>query len=510
MYKRNLMLLLGALSLPVWAGVPPLGGYYYGDTTAPSGWEWQSPDSLAYNKQQPHAWFFSFGSVDEARKVLPENSSLWRTLDGEWLFHWSKNPEERVKDFYRTDFDASAWDKVTVPMNWNIVGIQKDGTFKYGEPLYSNQRVIFQHKVAEGDWKGGVMRTPPHDWMTYKNRNEVGAYRRTFSVPADWKDKNVYINFDGVDSFFYLYVNGRYVGFSKNSRNLAQFDITPYLNKKGENVVAVEVYRHSDGSFLESQDMFRLPGIFRSVSLTAKPQIQVRDLKAIPDYDASYTDASLCISADVRNLTNKAAKGYTIDYTLYANKLYSDENTLVPGVSATATVGDLEKKGEQTATVTLKAGNKVKPWSAEAPYRYTLVGELKDKKGKVVETFSTAVGFRKIEIKQTAAKDDEFGLAGRYYYLNGKTIKMKGVNRHETSPATGHYIPREQMLEEVFIMKRGNINHVRNCHYPDAPYWYYLCDKYGIYLEDEANIESHQYYYGKASLSHVQSSRTLL
>ena len=503
MYKRNLMLLLGALSLPVWAGVPPLGGYYYGDTTAPSGWEWQSPDSLAYNKQQPHAWFFSFGSVDEARKVLPENSSLWRTLDGEWLFHWSKNPEERVKDFYRTDFDASAWDKVTVPMNWNIVGIQKDGTFKYGEPLYSNQRVIFQHKVAEGDWKGGVMRTPPHDWMTYKNRNEVGAYRRTFSVPADWKDKNVYINFDGVDSFFYLYVNGRYVGFSKNSRNLAQFDITPYLNKKGENVVAVEVYRHSDGSFLESQDMFRLPGIFRSVSLTAKPQIQVRDLKAIPDYDASYTDASLCISADVRNLTNKAAKGYTIDYTLYANKLYSDENTLVPGVSATATVGDLEKKGEQTATVTLKAGDKVKPWSAEAPYRYTLVGELKDKKGKVVETFSTAVGFRKIEIKQTAAKDDEFGLAGRYYYLNGKNIKMKGVNRHETSPATGHYIPREQMLEEVFIMKRGNINHVRNCHYPDAPYWYYLCDKYGIYLEDEANIESHQYYYGKASLSHV-------
>ena len=414
MYKRNLMLLLGALSLPVWAGVPPLGGYYYGDTTAPSGWEWQSPDSLAYNKQQPHAWFFSFGSVDEARKVLPENSSLWRTLDGEWLFHWSKNPEERAKDFYRTDFDASAWDKVTVPMNWNIVGIQKDGTFKYGEPLYSNQRVIFQHKVAEGDWKGGVMRTPPHDWMTYKNRNEVGAYRRTFSVPADWKDKNVYINFDGVDSFFYLYVNGRYVGFSKNSRNLAQFDITPYLNKKGENVVAVEVYRHSDGSFLESQDMFRLPGIFRSVSLTAKPQIQVRDLKAIPDYDASYTDASLCISADVRNLTNKAAKGYTIDYTLYANKLYSDENTLVPGVSATATVGDLEKKGEQTATVTLKAGDKVKPWSAEAPYRYTLVGELKDKKGKVVETFSTAVGFRKIEIKQTAAKDDEFGLAGRY------------------------------------------------------------------------------------------------
>ena len=503
MYKRNMMLLLGAMSLPLWAEVPPLDGYYYGDMTAPTGWEWQSPDSVAYNKQQPHAWFFSFGSVDEARKVLPENSSLWRSLDGEWNFRWCRNPEERIKDFYRTDFDDSTWDKVTVPMNWNIAGTQKDGTFKYGEPLYSNQRVIFQHKVAEGDWKGGVMRTPPQDWMTYKNRNEVGAYRRTFCVPSDWKDKSIYINFDGVDSFFYLYVNGRYVGFSKNSRNLAQFDITPYLNRKGENIVAVEVYRHSDGSFLESQDMFRLPGIFRNVSLTAKPQVQVRDVKAIPDFDASYTDASLCISADVRNLTAKVAKGYTIGYTLYANKLYSDENTLVPGVSATATVGDLNQNGEQTATVILRAGNKVKPWSAEAPYRYTLVGELKDRKGRVVETFSTAVGFRKIEIRQTAAKDDEFGLAGRYYYLNGKTVKMKGVNRHETDPATGHYISRDRMQQEIFLMKRANINHVRNCHYPDAPYWYYLCDKYGIYLEDEANIESHQYYYGQASLSHV-------
>ena len=503
MRKKSMMLLLGALSLPVWAGVPPLGGYFYGNMPAPTGWEWQSPDSVAYNKQQPHAWFFSFNNVEEARKVLPENSTLWQSLDGEWRFHWAKNPEERAKDFFKVDFDASAWDKVQVPMNWNVVGVQKDGTFKYGEPLYSNQRVIFQHSVAVGDWKGGVMRTPPKNWMTYKNRNEVGSYRRTFTVPADWKGKNIYINFDGVDSFFYLYINGHYVGFSKNSRNLAQFDITPYLNKKGENVVAVEVYRHSDGSFLESQDMFRLPGIFRNVALTAKPQVQVRDIKAIPDYDATYTDASLNISADVRNLSTKVAKGYTISYSLYENKLYSDDNTLVPGVTATATVGEVGKNGELTATTTLLAGNKVKPWSAEAPHRYTLVGELKDKKGNVVETFSTIVGFRKVEIKETAAKDDEFGLAGRYYYLNGKTIKMKGVNRHENNLSTGHYVTREQMEKEVFLMKRGNINHVRDCHYPDAPYWYYLCDKYGIYLEDEANIESHQYYYGQASLSHV-------
>lgn len=500
-------LMAALLAAPMWAQVTPLGGFYYGQMPAPTGWEWQSPDSVAYNKQQPHAWFFSFENVEQARKVLPENSALWQSLDGQWQFHWAKNPDERPKDFYKTDFDASAWDKIQVPMSWNMAGKQANGTFKYGEPLYSNQRVIFQHQVRQGDWKGGVMRTPPKDWMTYKNRNEVGSYRRTFTLPAAWDGKEVYINFDGVDSFFYLYINGHYVGFSKNSRNLAQFDITPYLNKKGENVIAVEVYRHSDGSFLESQDMFRLPGIFRTVALTAKPKVQVRDIKAIPDFDATYTNGSLHISAEVSNLTTKAAKGYTIEYSLYENELYSDNNTLVPGVSAVAKVGDVAKNGELTASVTLNAGNVVKPWSAEAPHRYTLVGQLKDKKGQVVETFSTNVGFRKIEIKDTPASQDEFGLAGRYYYLNGKPIKMKGVNRHENNPQTGHYVTREQMQKEVFLMKRGNINHVRNSHYPDAPYWYYLCDKYGIYLEDEANIESHEYYYGKESLSHVPEFR---
>ena len=507
MRKTTMTLMAALLAAPMWAQVTPLGGFYYGQMPAPTGWEWQSPDSVAYNKQQPHAWFFSFENVEQARKVLPENSALWQSLDGQWQFHWAKNPDERPKDFYKTDFDASAWDKIQVPMSWNMAGKQANGTFKYGEPLYSNQRVIFQHQVRQGDWKGGVMRTPSKDWMTYKNRNEVGSYRRTFTLPAAWDGKEVYINFDGVDSFFYLYINGHYVGFSKNSRNLAQFDITPYLNKKGENVIAVEVYRHSDGSFLESQDMFRLPGIFRTVALTAKPKVQVCDIKAIPDFDATYTNGSLHISAEVSNLTTKAAKGYTIEYSLYENELYSDNNTLVPGVSAVAKVGDVAKNGELTANVTLNAGNVVKPWSAEAPHRYTLVGQLKDKKGQVVETFSTNVGFRKIEIKDTPASQDEFGLAGRYYYLNGKPIKMKGVNRHENNPQTGHYVTREQMQKEVFLMKRGNINHVRNSHYPDAPYWYYLCDKYGIYLEDEANIESHEYYYGKESLSHVPEFR---
>ena len=510
MKRTHLILFAGILCCsPAWAG-DVLGGYFYQQQEAPTGWEWQSPDSVAVNKLQPHAWFFSFRNIDEARKVLPENSSYWKSLDGMWKFHWAPNPDERSKDFFRTDYDVSKWDDIKVPMNWNMAGLQRDGKNKYGDPLYSNQRVIFQHSWQPmNDWKGGVMRTPPKDWMTYRNRNEVGSYRRTFSVPADWKGQEIYLNFDGVDSFFYLYINGKYVGFSKNSRNLAEFNITPYLNKEGkENMVAVEVYRHSDGSFLESQDMFRLPGIFRTVALTAKPQVQVRDFKAIPDLDDTYTHAKLHITAQLQNLSKKAIKGYTIQYSLYANRLYSDENTLLSGVTASAKLaGKLNAKGEIELEATLDAANKVNLWSAEAPHRYTLVGELKDGKGRTVQTFSTFVGFRKVEIKETPAEKDEFGLAGRYYYLNGQPIKLKGVNRHENNVKAGHTVSREQMEHEVFLMKRGNINHVRNCHYPDAPYWYYLCDKYGIYLEDEANVESHEYYYGKQSLSHVPEFR---
>ena len=510
MKRTHLILFAGILCCsPAWAG-DVLGGYFYQQQEAPTGWEWQSPDSVAVNKLQPHAWFFSFRNIEEARKVLPENSSYWKSLDGMWKFHWAPNPDERPKDFFRTDYDVSKWDDIKVPMNWNMAGLQRDGKNKYGDPLYSNQRVIFQHSWQPmNDWKGGVMRTPPKDWMTYRNRNEVGSYRRTFTVPADWKGQEIYLNFDGVDSFFYLYINGKYVGFSKNSRNLAEFNITPYLNKEGEeNTVAVEVYRHSDGSFLESQDMFRLPGIFRTVALTAKPQVQVRDFKAIPDLDETYCNAKLHITAQLQNLSKKAIKGYTIQYSLYANRLYSDENTLLSGVTASAKLaGKLNAKGEIELEATLDAANKVNLWSAEAPHRYTLVGELKDGKGRTVQTFSTFVGFRKVEIKETPAEKDEFGLAGRYYYLNGQPIKLKGVNRHENNVKAGHTVSRKQMEHEVFLMKRGNINHVRNCHYPDAPYWYYLCDKYGIYLEDEANIESHEYYYGKQSLSHVPEFR---
>ena len=455
-----------------------LSGYSAGRQDAPVGDEWQSPQQLALNKEVPHAWFFSFPDVESARKVLPECSAYWRSLDGDWKFHWAPDPDHRPADFYKTDYDDSAWDLIPVPSNWNVVGIGKDGSQRYGMPLYVNIGVPWWTECKPDDWRLGVMRTPPEDWMAYKNRNEVGSYRRHFELPAEWAGKRVFLNFDGVDSFFYLWVNGQYVGFSKNSRNLAQFDITEWA-KPGDNQLSVEVYRFSDAGNLEAQDMFRLPGIFRTVALEAKPMVSVRDIRVTPSL------TGLAVSAEVSG----DAPGATVDYRLYENVLYEDENSLVA-----------EFKG-QSPSCTLSYPE-AKPWSAEAPHRYTLVGELKDAAGKTLDIFSTIVGFREVCIKDTPAAEDEFGLAGRYFYLNGKTIKLRGVNRHETEPSMGHAITREVMEEDLRLMKQANVNHVRNSHYPDDPYWYWLCDKYGIYLMDEANIESHHYRYGDASLSH--------
>ena len=494
MFAKSLLFsLLSALPLAVFS--QSLSGYEYQAKPAnPDGTEWNNPQKIALNKEQPHAWFFTFANADEARKVLPEASSYWMSLNGDWQFRWVGNPEELS--------EKQPWETIAVPGCWNVQGIQKDGSLKWGQPIYSNQRVIFEHRVAVGDWKKGVMREPKKDWLTYKNRNEVGTYERTFNLPANWDGREIYLDFDGVDSFFYLYVNGKYVGFSKNSRSTAQFDVTPYL-KKGENRVRLMVYRNSDGSFFESQDMFRLPGIIRTVALEAKPKVQVRDIVVIPDFtDNNCVDAVLNITANLRNLTKKAATGYSLSFKIYENDLYSAENHVF-NATAESPAFTVNANGTQDVKVKMTLGALAKKWSAEAPWCYTLVGELKDAKGNVVETFSTMTGVRKCEIRETAAKDDEFGKAGRYYYLNNQPIKMKGVNRHENNPDRGHALTREQMKEEVMLMKRGNFNHVRNCHYPDDPYWYYLCNLYGIYLEDEANLESHQYYYGEASLSHV-------
>ena len=480
----------------------PLEGFAYGDAIAPTGNEWQAPEQLGYNKLQPRAWFVSFATIDEARHLLPEFSSRRMSLDGTWKFHFAKNPDERPMDFFKQDFDCSAWDDIPVPSNWNIVGIaggkwnEEQGQWqgKYGVPIYVNQPVIFFHQVQKDDWRNGVMREPPKNWTTYEFRNEVGSYRRTFNIPKSWKGQELFVEFDGVDSFFYLWVNGHYVGFSKNSRDAARFDITKYA-QVGENSISVEVYRNNDGSFLEAQDMFRLPGIFRSVSVYATPKVHFKDLRVDARWnngtDAQSPNGYISIETPIEDLSGKNAKGYKVEYLLYANELYSDKNELITSLSSN--------------TSSLSAP--LKPWTAEEPNLYTFVAVLKDKKGRVIEAIASQVGFRTVEIKDVKAEDDEFHLAGRYFLVNGKPLKLKGVNRHETNPERGHAITRQQMEEEVMMMKRANINHVRTSHYSNDPYFYYLCNKYGIYLEAEANVESHEYYYGEASLSHPKEWR---
>lgn len=497
--KMSSACLMMALWPCAWAQHNPLGGFAYGDKDAPTGKEWESVEELALNKEYPRAYFFSFDNEAQAAQVRPEKSPYWLSLNGQWRFHWCKTPDERPKDFYKTNYDASSWDMTPVPSNWNVQGIQKDGKLKYGLPIYVNQPVIFYHERKVDDWRQGVMRTPPQTWTTYEYRNEVGSYIRYFEVPREWKGREVYIDFDGVDSFFYLWINGKYVGFSKNSRNAASFNISKYL-KKGQNKLAVEVYRNSDGSFLESQDMFRLPGIFRTVALRSTPKVQIRNLNVLTDTD-NLSDWQLKVTAEVRNLGKKEAKDYRLQYAVYKNILYKDDAQKVDALQATSEVQAVAPNAIEKVSAAIDV-KQPDMWSAEAPNRYVLVAQLVDKKGKVIEAASTYFGFRKVEIKDTKAEDDSFGNAGRYFYVNGKPIKLKGVNRHETHPEQGHVVTHAQMEEEVMLMKRANINHVRCSHYPPDPYWFYLSDKYGIYLEDEANIESHEYYYGKESLSH--------
>lgn len=497
--KMSSACLMMALWPCAWAQHNPLGGFAYGDKEAPTGKEWESVEELALNKEYPRAYFFSFDNEAQAAQVRPEKSPYWLSLNGQWRFHWCKTPDERPKDFYKTNYEASGWDMTPVPSNWNVQGIQKDGKLKYGLPIYVNQPVIFYHERKVDDWRQGVMRTPPQTWTTYEYRNEVGSYIRYFEVPREWKGREVYIDFDGVDSFFYLWINGKYVGFSKNSRNAASFNISKYL-KKGQNKLAVEVYRNSDGSFLESQDMFRLPGIFRTVALRSTPKVQIRNLNVLTDTD-NLSDWQLKVTAEVRNLSKKEAKDYRLQYTVYKNTLYKDDAHKEEALQASTEVQAVAPKAIEKVSAAIEV-KQPDMWSAEAPNRYVLVAQLVDKKGKVIEAASTYFGFRKVEIKDTKAEDDSFGNAGRYFYVNGKPIKLKGVNRHETHPDQGHVVTHEQMEEELMLMKRANINHVRCSHYPPDPYWFYLSDKYGIYLEDEANIESHEYYYGKESLSH--------
>ena len=389
------------------------------------------------------------------------------SLDGAWKFNWVKRPEERPVDFFKPEFDVSGWKEIAVPSSWQTQG--------YDVPVYSNQAYLFKR-----DWPR-VMGEPPRRFTTFVNRNPVGSYRRDFEIPASWAGREVFINFDGVDSFFYLWINGKYVGFSKNSRNPAEFNITRFL-KPGKNVVAAEVYRFSDGSYLEDQDMWRLSGIFRSVAIHSKDKTHVRDLfvKTTPAVSEEGGQWKLSAAVDIRQAAASDGKRIRIDAMLY------DEAG--KEVSPLAVCGS--RRGANGETVLVHDYAHPALWSAETPNLYTLVVKLTDAGGKIRDIVSTHVGFREVKIVDGV------------FLVNGKAVKFKGVNRHENFPQTGHALTRADMELDMKRLKQANVNHVRTSHYPNDPYWYYLCDKYGMYLVDEANIESHGYYYGKESLSH--------
>ena len=419
--------------------------------------EWQDNQRLSFGKEPARAAFSSFPDEKSALKILPEFAPRQISLDGErdWRFKWSPDPDHRPVGFQREDYDASGWDFIKVPCSWQAFGA--NGAGGWGVPIYSNQRYTFAKDMPGGS---RVMLPPPENYTSYAHRNPVGSYRREFEVPADWEGGDVFLKFDGVESFFYLWVNGEYVGFSKDSRSPSEFDVTRFVRFGDRNTVALEVYRYSDGSYLECQDMFRLSGIIRRTWLVARPKNRIRDLfvRARPIIEDDFSGAWE-VTVDMDGGKEVA--------------LYTWDDELV---------------GRWAAGTFTVVGPKL--WSAEEPNCYKVVANNGE------EWVSTVFGFRVSEIRSD----------GRYY-LNGRKIKLKGANRHETDPMFGHFVPAWRHEQDAKMLKEANCNTVRNAHYPQDDYWYYLCDTMGIYLVDEANVESHGYGYGVESLSHCTAWR---
>jgi len=415
---------------------------------------WEDPTVVQINKEPGHCTLMVYGDIGRALTCRREASQYYMSLNGPWKFHWARKPVDRPVDFYRLDYDVADWDQIEVPSCWQLKG--------YGRPIYLNIRFPFPANPPY----------IPHDY------NPVGSYRRDFLLPQRWAGRQVFIHFDGVKSAFYLWVNGRWVGYSQGSMTPAEFNITPYV-KCGKNTVAVEVYRWSDGSYLEDQDMWRFSGIYRDVYLFSTPQVHIRDFAVRTDLQNNYTVGLLQIRPKLVNYCAQDLAGWVVRAQLYDA---ADQPVLAKPLQKSAQA-ILNERYPQRANVPFALMEakipKVRTWSAETPYLYTLVLTLHDSAGRLVEAESCRVGFRKVEIK-----DGQL-------FVNGRSIKLFGVNRHEHDPDHGRAIPLARMIQDIELLKRHNINAVRTSHYPDSPAWYDLCDRYGIYLIDEVNLESH-------------------
>jgi beta-galactosidase len=421
--------------------------------------DWENEKVLGINKEPVHASYVPYSKMEQVFNDIPAESPYYLTLNGNWKFNWVKQPSERPVNFYRTDFDDDHWKDIPVPST-----LESEG---YGTPIYTNITYPFAVDPPK------IMTAVDVGWTKYKEPNPVGSYRRHFNIPPDWNGKEVYINFDGVISAFYIWINGQKVGYSENSMGPAEFNITKYV-KPGKNVIAVEVYKYSDGSYLEDQDMFRFSGIFRSVYVYARPKVHLRDYSMQSDLSDDFTSALFKIKAFLKNYDSKTSSIHGLDVSLYQpdGKLLGDQVFFSKNLPA------IKSNGEIILNMESKV-DRPELWSAETPQLYRVVFTLKDRNGKVLEILTSTFGFTKVEIKNSQL------------YVNGKPILLKGVNRHEVHPKYGKTIPKETMIRDIELMKQYNINTVRTCHYPDDPAWYQLCDEYGLYVIDEANVETH-------------------
>lgn len=414
-------------------------------TTVAQNNEWRDPEVNAVNRVSMHTNYFAYESVEMAEKNTRNLSKNFMTLNGSWKFNWVRNADQRPTDFFQTDFNDKGWDNMSVPGLWELNG--------YGDPIYVNIGYA---------WRNQFENNPPY--VPIEN-NHVGSYRREITLPADWVGKEIFAHFGSVTSNIYLWVNGRYVGYSEDSKLEAEFNLTSYL-KPGKNLIAFQVFRWCDGTYLEDQDSFRFSGVGRNCYLYARNKQYIEDIRVTPDLDSQYKDGYLNVSMQMKG------KG-TVELELKDMQGNSVATALTDGA------GEL--------SVDMQVDNPSK-WTAETPYLYTLTATLKNN-DKTLEIIPLKVGFRKIEMRNAQI------------LVNGQPVLFKGVNRHEMDPDKGHVISREKMIRDIKVMKELNINAVRTSHYPNDRLWYELCDEYGLYVVAEANIESHGMGYREKTLA---------
>ena len=413
--------------------------------------DWENPAVLGINKLPYHSTLQLPSRQGECKEIV--------SLDGQWHFRWSPNPEERPKGFEAADYDVSQWDKIAVPGNWQTQG--------YGTPIYININYPFVRN------RPYVTQEPPRDWTAYARRNPVGSYVTFFNATDEMLSQNVILHFGGVKSAMYVWVNGKKVGYSQNSMSPAEFDITKYLHK-GENRLAVEVYRWSDGSYLEDQDMWRLSGIFRSVQLWVRPLVHIADYRVKAEPNADYSKASVTAYMKICNMGGKTSKDMGIRLNIDGKNIEGRMKDIAIGDTISASL-------EYTI-------DNPRLWSAAKPNLYPFSIELIDNKGNVSEHFDYHLGVKRVEC------------VGEVFKVNGKNVKLRGVNRHDHHPRTGRYVDDATYEKDIALMKQANINFLRTSHYPDREYLYELCDRYGMYVMDEANQESHGYGYANKDM----------